>query len=100
MARAAAPFCHSRLSSVEHSGDIARPTVIRAPAVSAPQAALLACPVVEVFSAAPAPASVPRSSRYLAMANASTAQRTLDGHKDLIGLIAFVRHRARPQTLG
>ena len=35
MARAAAPFCHSRLSSVEHSGEIARPTVIRAPAVSA-----------------------------------------------------------------
>jgi hypothetical protein len=33
MAKAAAPFCHSRLSSVEHSG--ARPTVIRAPAVSA-----------------------------------------------------------------
>src|SRR5262249_51544150 len=28
-------FCHSRLSSVEHSGEIARPTVIRAPAVSA-----------------------------------------------------------------
>jgi hypothetical protein len=28
MARAAAPFCHSR-------GEIARPTVIRAPAVSA-----------------------------------------------------------------
>jgi hypothetical protein len=35
MAKAAAPFCHSRLSSVEHSGEIARPTVIRAPAVSA-----------------------------------------------------------------
>jgi hypothetical protein len=34
MAKAAAPFCHSRLSSVEHSGEIARPTVIRAPAVS------------------------------------------------------------------
>jgi hypothetical protein len=34
MAKAAAPFCHSRLSSVEHS-EIARPTVIRAPAVSA-----------------------------------------------------------------
>src|SRR5512132_321653 len=49
MARAAAPFCHSRLSSVEHSGEIARPTVIRAPAVSAPQAALLACPVFQVF---------------------------------------------------
>jgi hypothetical protein len=30
-----APFCHSRLSSVEHSGEISRPTVIRAPAVSA-----------------------------------------------------------------
>src|SRR5262245_21810725 len=35
MAKAAAPFCHSRLSSVEHSGEISRPTVIRAPAVSA-----------------------------------------------------------------
>jgi hypothetical protein len=35
MAKAAAPFCHSRLSSVEHSGEIARPTVIRAAAVSA-----------------------------------------------------------------
>ena len=35
MAKAAASFCHSRLSSVEHSGEIARPTVIRAPAVSA-----------------------------------------------------------------
>ena len=35
MAKAAAPFCHSRLSSVDHSGEIARPTVIRAPAVSA-----------------------------------------------------------------
>jgi hypothetical protein len=35
MARAAAPFCHSRLSSVEHSGEISRPTVARAPAVSA-----------------------------------------------------------------
>jgi hypothetical protein len=35
MAKAAAPFCHSRLSSVEHSGEIARPTVIRAHAVSA-----------------------------------------------------------------
>jgi hypothetical protein len=35
MAKAAAPFCHSRLSSVEHSGEIARPTVIRAPAFSA-----------------------------------------------------------------
>ena len=35
MAKAAAPFCHSRLSSVEHSGEIARPTVIRAPAISA-----------------------------------------------------------------
>jgi hypothetical protein len=34
MAKAAAPFCHSRLSSVEHSGE-SRPTVIRAPAVSA-----------------------------------------------------------------
>ena len=30
MAKAAASFCHSRLSSVEHSGEIARPTVIRA----------------------------------------------------------------------
>jgi hypothetical protein len=39
MAKAAAPFCHSRLSSVEHSGEIARPTVIRAPAVSATPAA-------------------------------------------------------------
>ena len=35
VAKAAAPFCHSRLSSVEHSGEISRPTVIRAPAVSA-----------------------------------------------------------------
>ena len=35
MAKAAAPFCHSRLSSVEHSGEISRPTVIRAPAVAA-----------------------------------------------------------------
>src|SRR4030095_5645341 len=35
MAKAAAPFCHSRLSAVEHSGEISRPTVIRAPAVSA-----------------------------------------------------------------
>ena len=35
MAKAAAPFCHSRFLSVEHSGEIARPTVIRAPAVSA-----------------------------------------------------------------
>ena len=35
MAKAAAPFWHSRLSSVEHSGEISRPTVIRAPAVSA-----------------------------------------------------------------
>jgi hypothetical protein len=35
MAKAAAPFCHSRLSSVEHSGEVSRPTVIRAPAVSA-----------------------------------------------------------------
>jgi hypothetical protein len=35
MAKAAAPFCHSRLSSVEHSGEISRPTVIRAPTVSA-----------------------------------------------------------------
>src|SRR5262245_29347400 len=35
MAKAAAPFCHSRLSSVEHSGEISRPTVIRAPAVLA-----------------------------------------------------------------
>src|SRR5262249_35189805 len=35
MAKAAAPFCPSRLSSVEHSGEISRPTVIRAPAVSA-----------------------------------------------------------------
>src|SRR6476619_7831016 len=35
MAKAAASFGHSRLSSVEHSGEIARPTVIRAPAVSA-----------------------------------------------------------------
>jgi hypothetical protein len=35
MAKAAAPFCHSRLSSVEHSGEISRPTVIRAPAISA-----------------------------------------------------------------
>jgi hypothetical protein len=35
MAKAAAPFCHSRLSSVEHSGEISRTTVIRAPAVSA-----------------------------------------------------------------
>src|SRR5262245_14027016 len=35
MAKAAAPLCHSRLSSVEHSGEISRPTVIRAPAVSA-----------------------------------------------------------------
>jgi hypothetical protein len=34
MAKVAAPFCHSRLSSVEHSGEISRPTVIRAPAVS------------------------------------------------------------------
>src|SRR5215510_9160748 len=34
MAKAAAPFCHSRLSSVEHSGEISRPTVIRAPTVS------------------------------------------------------------------
>jgi hypothetical protein len=33
-AKAAASFCHSRLSSVEHSGEIVRPTVIRAPAVS------------------------------------------------------------------
>ena len=39
MAKVAAPFCHSRLSSVEHSGEIARPTVIRAPAVSATPAA-------------------------------------------------------------
>jgi hypothetical protein len=31
----AAPFFHSCLSSVEHSGEIARPTVIRGPAVSA-----------------------------------------------------------------
>ena len=36
MAKAAAPFCHSRLSSVEHSGEISRPTVIRAPAVWQP----------------------------------------------------------------
>ena len=35
MAKTAAPFCHSCLSSVEHSGEISRPTVIRAPAVSA-----------------------------------------------------------------
>src|SRR5262245_64717560 len=35
MARAAAPFCHSRLSSVEHSGEVAGPTGSRAPAVSA-----------------------------------------------------------------
>jgi hypothetical protein len=34
MAKAAAPFCHSRLSAVEHSGEISRPTVIRAPPVS------------------------------------------------------------------
>jgi hypothetical protein len=34
MAKAAAPFCHSRLSSIEHSGEISRPTVIRAPAIS------------------------------------------------------------------
>jgi hypothetical protein len=34
MAKAAAPFCHPRLSSVEHS-DESRPAVIRAPAVSA-----------------------------------------------------------------
>ena len=39
IAKAAASFCHSRLSSVEHSGEIARPTVIRAPAVSATPAA-------------------------------------------------------------
>jgi hypothetical protein len=42
-------FCHSRLSSVEHSGEIARPTVIRAPAASAPQAALLSCPTFQGF---------------------------------------------------
>ena len=64
VARAAAPFCHSRLSSVEHSGEIARPTVIRAPSVSGPQAALLACPVFEVFFGGSAAAPVPRSSRY------------------------------------
>ena len=35
MAVAAAPYLHPRLSNVEHSGEIARPTVIRAPSVAA-----------------------------------------------------------------
>jgi hypothetical protein len=34
-AAAAAPYLHPKLSSIEHSGEIARPTVIRAPSVAA-----------------------------------------------------------------
>ena len=34
MAKAAAPYRHARLAAIEHSGEVARPTVVRVPAVA------------------------------------------------------------------
>lgn len=34
MARAAAPYVHARLAAIEHSGEVARPTVVRSPPVA------------------------------------------------------------------
>lgn len=35
MAKAAAPYVHPRLAAIEHSGEINKPAVVRAPPVSA-----------------------------------------------------------------